>query len=283
MSNGYVSSLDDDAKRYALENLNETEEKRYLALREIRRWLEEEKQDLHARLEDEYILPFLRGCKFNLEKTKAKLGNYYTMRRDRPEWFNNRNPLLPEIQELVKMGVFVPLKKRFENRLVIIVRTACHDPKKHSQDDVFKTGKMILDVAALEDETVQIYGVTAIFDLTGVGVSHSRSLTPHMVKKTVFAWQNYHCRPKQLEFINAPVFVNVMLNIFKSFMTEKLKKRVGVHYGGSESLHQVVDRKILPPEYGGEGENMGNLVEYWSQKLVSRREWFMEDEQYKAD
>lgn len=122
MSNGYVSSLDDDAKRYALENLNETEEKRDLALREIRRWLEEEKQDLHARLEDEYILPFLRGCKFNLEKTKAKLGNYYTMRRDRPEWFSNRNPLLPEIQELVRMGVFVPLKKRYVKKILFVLK-----------------------------------------------------------------------------------------------------------------------------------------------------------------
>lgn len=112
MSDGYVFSLDEHARLYARENLNETEEKREAVLREIRRWLVEEKPELHARLEDEYILPFLRGCKFNLEKTKAKLRNYYTMRRDRPEWFSNRNPLLPEIQELVRMGVFVPLRER---------------------------------------------------------------------------------------------------------------------------------------------------------------------------
>lgn len=179
--------------------------------------------------------------------------------------------------------IFVGCVSRFENRLVIIIRTASHDPKRHTQDDVFKAGKMILDVAALEDESVQIYGVTAIFDLTGVGVWHSRNLTPQSVKRTVFAWQNYHCRPKQLEFINAPLYVNVMLNIFKSFMTDKLKRRVGVHYGGSDSLHQVVDKKILPPEYGGEGESLESLVGYWHEKLVSRRDWFMEDEQYKAD
>ncbi|KAJ8918865.1 hypothetical protein NQ315_011156 [Exocentrus adspersus] len=187
---------------------------------------------------------------------------------------------IPEVTSFTKVG---QLKLQFENRLVILIRTAAHDPKKHAQDDVFKTGKMILDIAALEDEAVQIYGVTAIFDLSGIGVWHSRSLTPNVVKKAVFAWQNYHCRPKQLEFVNAPLYVNVVLNIFKSFMSEKLKKRVGVHYGGCESLHQVVDRRILPPEYGGEGESLESLVGYWSERLVTRRSWFIDDEQYKAE
>ncbi|KAJ8965223.1 hypothetical protein NQ314_004293 [Rhamnusium bicolor] len=283
MSDKYVFTLDENVKQFAEKNLKETDESRDAALEEIKRWLIEEGPHLHARLEDKYILPFLRGCKFNTEKTKAKLTNYYTMRRDQPEQFSNRDPLLTEIQELVKLGVFVPLRRTVENRLVIIIRTAVHDPKKHKQDDVFKAGKMILDVAALEDELVQIYGITAIFDMTGVGLWHAKMLTPNIVKKTVFSWQNYHCRPRQLEFINAPLYINVVLRVFKSFMTEKMRNRVRVHFGGVESLHEVVDRDVLPPEYGGNGESMESLVKYWSEKLLSNREWFAEDEQYKAE
>lgn len=283
MLDGYAFALSAGDKEYVAKNLNETEEARRLALDEIKRWLAEVRPDLHARSEDKHILPFLRGCKFNLERTKEKLRNYYTMRRDRPQWFRNRNPLLPEIQELVRLGVFVPLRETFENRLVIIIRTAAHDPWKHKQNDVFKTGKMILDIAAMEEERAQIYGITAIFDMAGVGIWHAKQLTPSMIKHAVFAWQNYHCRPKQLEFVNAPLYINVVLKVFKRFLSPKLRQRVRVHFESVEPLHGVVDKKILPPEYGGQGESMASLTKYWSEKLVSYGEWFVEDEKYRAD
>ncbi|KAJ8965222.1 hypothetical protein NQ314_004292 [Rhamnusium bicolor] len=283
MSGKYVFTLDENDKKYAREHLNETEERRETALIEMKKWLVEEKPNLHARLEDKYILPFLRGCKFDCEKTKVKLTNYYTLRRNQPQWFQNRNPLLPEIQELVKLGIFVPLTLTLENRLVVIIRTAAHDPKKHKQDDVFKAGKMILDIAAMQYERAQIYGITAIFDMTGVNIWHAKQLTPNMIKNAVFAWQNYHCSPKQLEFINAPLYINVVLNIFKNFMSEKIRKRVRVHFRGVNSLHEIVDKNILPPEYGGSGESMKDLISFWNEKLLSHRVWFAEDEQYRAE
>lgn len=30
-----------------------------------------------------------------------------------------------------------------------------------------------------------------------------------------------------MDFVNAPMYVNVVLNIFRKFMNDKLKKRVG--------------------------------------------------------
>ncbi|KAJ8978918.1 hypothetical protein NQ317_013356 [Molorchus minor] len=283
MSKQYEFTLDEDDKKYLAEHLHESDQSRNEALKEIRNWLIEEKPDLHARLDDKYILPFLRGSKFNLEKTKTKLTNYYVMRRDRSEWFRNRDPTLPELQELVKLGVFVPLKLSSENRLVVIIRTAAHNPKKHKMEDVFKVGKMVLDVAAMTVERTQIYGIVAIFDMDGVGLAHALQLTPSMIKNAVHAWQNYHCKPKQLEFINAPVHVNVMMNVFKSFMSEKLRKRVKVHFKGTDGLYHNVDRSILPPEYGGDGDDMESLIGYWNRTLLSYREWFADDEQYKAE
>lgn len=54
--------------------------------------------------DDQWILTFLRGCKFSLERAKAKLDSYYTMRTLLPEFFTNRDPMLPEIQEILKLG-----------------------------------------------------------------------------------------------------------------------------------------------------------------------------------
>jgi hypothetical protein len=50
------------------------------------------------------VVRFLRGCKFDLEKTKHKFSNYYELRGRCPEWFSQRDPCLPEIQELLQLG-----------------------------------------------------------------------------------------------------------------------------------------------------------------------------------
>ncbi|XP_066253082.1 retinol-binding protein pinta [Euwallacea similis] len=275
--------LDELTRKYANENLNETDTNRVICLEGLKQWLKDEVPWINARNEDRYLLPFLRGCKFNLEKTKVKMINYYCMKRDRPEWFASRNPLLPNLQELTKLGVFVPLKKHHENKMVVIIRTAAHDPKRHKWDEVFKVGKMVLDIACLESEHAQIYGIIALFDMTGMSFSHYKTMTPSLIKKAVFAWQNYHVRPKQLEFINSPTYINIALNIFKSFMTEKMKNRVKVHFGGVSKALNVVSQDILPVEYGGGGDTFQDLGNYWFEKLVEYRQWFEEDEVYKAD
>ncbi|XP_030757680.1 retinol-binding protein pinta-like [Sitophilus oryzae] len=279
----YLSTLDDQTLRYVIDTLNESDENREKCLEEIRAWLRGDAAWLNARTETKHILPFLRGCKFNIEKTKTKMTNYYTMRRDRPEWFTNRNPLLPVLQELIRLGIFVPLKHHHENQSVVLVRTAAHDPKKHQWNDIFKAGMMILDVMCMENEKAQIYGVIAIFDMTGIGFAHYRTMTPSLMKNAVFSWQNYHVRPKKLEFVNSPTYINVALNIIKSFMTEKMRGRVKVHFGGVCKAQEVVNRDILPPEYGGEGESMAKLGEFWLDKLVQYKAWFADDERYKAE
>lgn len=278
----YVFSLNSEARKYCEETLNETEESRTKALHHIEQW-SVLNAHYHIKNDKLSLLQFLRGCKFDLDRTKRKLIDFYTMRRDIPEWYHNRIPSLPEIQELAKLGVFIPLRKNFNNQLIVIIRTAVHNPRIHSQNDVFKTGNMILDTALKDNEEAQIYGIVAIFDMTGVGIRHANALTPTIIKKAVRSWQNYYCRPKRLDFVNAPFYINVVLKIFKSFMSEKMRKRVEVHFDGFESLHKIVSKSVLPKEYGGEGESLADLGEYWRCKILENHEWFVEDEKHKAD
>lgn len=45
------------------------------------------------------------------------------MRMERVEWFADRDPFLPEIEELLDLGIFLPLKvKDDQNRQVFIIR-----------------------------------------------------------------------------------------------------------------------------------------------------------------
>jgi len=84
----------------------------------------------------------------------------------------------------------LPLRRRdCHGRLVVLIRAAAHNPKKHRQSDVFKVGKMALELALEDDETVSVFGVVAVFDLIGVTLGHAMQLPPHVVKKAVHAWQ----------------------------------------------------------------------------------------------
>lgn len=68
------------------------------------------------------------------------------------------------MQELLSLGVFLPLRQKdADKRLIVIIRTAAHDPSKHKQNDVIKVGRMILDYLISVDETVSVYGIRAIF------------------------------------------------------------------------------------------------------------------------
>jgi len=58
----------------------------------------------HCVPDSQFLVTFLRGCKFSLERTKAKMDMYYTLRTALPEFYTNRDPMLPEIQKILKSG-----------------------------------------------------------------------------------------------------------------------------------------------------------------------------------
>ncbi|XP_068087032.1 retinol-binding protein pinta [Anabrus simplex] len=115
----------------ARNNVNEVPERRQEDLAHIREWILTQPH-LRARTDDAFLLIFLRGCKFNLEKTKEKIDDYYTYRTALPEFFSNRDPLLPELQTLLNTAyvyqsgartVTTCLRTRFPNLTRLPLRT----------------------------------------------------------------------------------------------------------------------------------------------------------------
>lgn len=53
---------------------------------------------------DQWLVGFLRGSKFSLERCKEKMEMYYTFKTIVPEFFENRDPYGPTIQEILKLG-----------------------------------------------------------------------------------------------------------------------------------------------------------------------------------
>lgn len=262
--------------------LNESKEARALSLETLKSWLSVNAH-LNAKSDDYNLIRFLRATKYNNEQAQKKIKNFYVLRGTSPEWYENRNPYLPEIQKLLEIGVFLPLLERDDKgRTIIFIRVAAHNPYIHKQDDVFKVGLMTLDLVLDKMEDVSVYGVVAIFDMDGVSYGHARQLTTSMIRKAVHSWQDcYPVRVKGLHFINSPIYINVVLNIFRRFMREKMRNRVHVHGYDRESLHNIVSKLLLPEEYGGSNGKLQHLIDYWRNEVCSKEAWYADDEKYK--
>ncbi|XP_018374443.1 PREDICTED: alpha-tocopherol transfer protein-like [Trachymyrmex cornetzi] len=271
--------LTNEEKRYAAAHLNETDETRENAIKEIKRWLEQS-DDLHVRIDDFFILRFLRVCKFNLEKTKIRIRNYYKQRSDLPEWYTNIDPFRPELQELLDLGYYLPLRKPDnQGRLVFIVHGTRHDPRIHKISDIYKVGMIATEVAVKCYPAASVYGYTIFIDVSNPTLQHITQLRPYVLMNFVHAWQNcYPARVQSINIFNAPVFFDVVVKIFKSFMTEKLKSRFHVYSRRTmQNCFKDIPANILPVEYGGTDGTIKDLTEYWKKLIEENRDWLMNE------
>lgn len=121
---------------------------------------------------------------------------------------------------------------------------------------------MILDIVTRENVSTSLYGVIGIFDMTGVTMSHGLQMTPTVIQQLVHSWQGcYPLRIHSLNIINAPIHVNVVLNIFKKFMTKKLQSKLHIHMQkSSKKCLNNFPSHLLPNEYCGTAGPLQDLI-----------------------
>lgn len=284
MGGEYVCTLSEDLLKRAKEELNEDPARRAADIEHIRDWLKHQPH-IKARTDDWTILRFLRGCKFSLEKTKQKLDMFYTCKTLCPEWYTNRDPQDKKMRAILEMGMVVPVPIVKEGqRQVIIGRPGHRDPKCTTADDLVKCIFTTMELIMEEDESVIIRGIDLVIDAGELTFQHTMQMTPAMMKKfSVQIQEGYPMRPKGLNYINTPAAFDTVFNIFKSFMKEKMKKRIHIHGSDLESLHKEVPKECLPVEYGGTNGTIEEIKDYWLKKVDARRDWLLEDEKYGVD
>ncbi|XP_075147754.1 prolonged depolarization afterpotential (PDA) is not apparent [Haematobia irritans] len=261
------------------ENNNETTggDKVHQNMQLLYQWLADN-PNVNACTDYDNLARFLHSCKYDVDRTKKKIKCFYQMRAERTEWFSNRDPFLHEIQELLELGVFLPVPGVDEKqRKVVIIRTAVHDPKVHSQNNVFKVMKMILDLLIKFEPDNCLRGIVAIFDMNGVQLGHAMQLNPKLIKRSVESWQAYPFQPKLLEFINTPMHVNLVLNTFRMFMTAKMRSRVVV-----QKRNCSVNCENLPSDLGGKGPSYKELTQCWKRLVEENAAFYVEDDKYKS-
>ncbi|XP_011164676.1 retinol-binding protein pinta [Solenopsis invicta] len=264
-------------KTYAAAHLNETDEIRENALAEIKRWIEEN-DDLPLQIDDFLILRFLRVCKFDVEKTKDRIRNHYQQQSDLPEWYTNKDPFRPELQELLDLGIHVPLRKPdSQGRLVLLMRISRYDPNIHEISNVIKVYILTLETAMKYYPAGSIYGVAFYIDISNPTARHIFQLSPFVLKNIAHSWQKcYPVRYQKIVFVNTSTVFDILISTFKFFLAEKLKSRVFVFK--HNHCFEDIPADNLPIEYGGTDGTMQELTEHWKKLIEENRDWITQDE-----
>jgi len=277
---------DEDLLEAAKKNLGEDQARLSQDLETIKNWIAKSPHLHSIKQDDEFLTMFLRGCKFSLEKTKEKLDFFFTVRGNLPTWFDNWDPRLPEIKNIIKAGIYIPLPGYDKHgRKVIVMRGGLSDPNTMKKDDEFKASTMLMECAMNGDKQAVIKGIVLLQDLEGMTVSHALSMTPAVAKKALTVWQDaYPSRPKALHFINMPPVMESIFKMFQTFQKEKMRERNHVHPVGDYSkVQEELGLEVLPPEYGGSNVSFSKLTEYWIDQMDRNRDWLMEQSKFKTD
>ncbi|KAK4876425.1 hypothetical protein RN001_012847 [Aquatica leii] len=249
----------------------------------IKEWIHQQTH-LIARTDDQWILSFLRGCKFSLERTKTKLISYYTMRVIEPAFFADRDPFKPELQQILKAGFCLPLRKLSDPEAPRVLLFQNKNNEELLVINMIKLTLMILDILINEDDNFVVGGHVVLQDFKSVTLHHLTEISPNRAKNIMNCFQHaYPTRPKQFHYINTPTFFPTLYGLVKHFMTEKIKNRIVIYSESNvDALYQSIPKSILPEEYGGEAGPIQDLIDYWKRKVEDYREWFLLDQQYRC-
>lgn len=99
-----VRALTPALAELAADELNETPERLETDLKVLKEWIKQSPHLQKVRMDDQFLVTFLRGCKFSLEKAKQKFDLYYTVRSHLPEVMLNRDPLDDKLQRIIRLG-----------------------------------------------------------------------------------------------------------------------------------------------------------------------------------
>ncbi|XP_067140064.1 clavesin-2-like [Centruroides vittatus] len=234
-------------------------------------------QNINCRLDDMFLLSFLRARKFDKEKAIKLLRNYYSARKKYPDIFGEFNPSAVKKYLDAKIAGYLPHTDQ-DGSIMGIGRCRYWDPSKVHFKDIIKCFMMFIDMA-ITGHIIQVNGFVLILDGETLSWSHVLQLTPSTLYCVVsIIFQSTPISYKAIHVINTGNFVYAFYTAFRPFLPYKIKKRLHFHSSGIESLHKFISPQHLPVEYGGQLPPLD--VTECNESIMKFQEYFEDNQKY---
>ncbi|XP_063815627.1 alpha-tocopherol transfer protein-like [Pseudophryne corroboree] len=270
----YVCTLSAELVLKAREELQEKPEWRLRDVQALRDMIWKEYPNLKTRVDDSFLLRFLRARKFDYDRALQLLVNYYSCRKGWPEVFTDLRP--SAVKPVLDCGFLTVLPHAdSEGRRIVCIRPGLWNPRNYPITDNVRAMYLLLE-KMIESEETQVNGIVILADYEGVGLSQASHFGPFMARKTIGILQDgFPIRIKAVNVINEPRIFKGIFAILRPFLKEKIVKRFFLHGSDLNSLHHNVPKAILPEEYGGTAGKLDTSA--WNQILLASENDFAQN------
>ncbi|XP_073846855.1 alpha-tocopherol transfer protein-like [Musca autumnalis] len=279
-----ISILSEELQKIANEELGEVPTRIAEDLATLRLWLEHQPH-IKYRDDDQFLLQFLRGSKYSMEKAKTKLDLYYSLKSRYPEMLNLCDVDDVKFREVCNLGTFQTLPKPVNDiGPRIIVGRFCYPTNKYTIEDIFQAGCGLHEMLLVQDPYACICGIVYIVDFKEATASHFLQMTPNFCMKLVsFFEKAMPLRIKSVYYINTSEAAQQFFKILFPFFSQKLRERI--HVMGDDLTEMIKDLspESLPQDYGGNLKSLRELTLDFNKNWDSFREFFKENLNYGTD
>ncbi|XP_026740886.1 alpha-tocopherol transfer protein-like [Trichoplusia ni] len=212
---------------------------------------------------------FVRGCRMDLDRARTKLEAYCLARARFRDLYEHRSLTSPPLSEVCKfMDIVVLPKLTDEGYRVTIFRIRPEYPE--SAADVANAVRAVLltsDVRMFDEH--QIAGDVFVYEVShvrGSVVAHVAAAANAVRRAIQLAQAAYPQRLKRIHVVGSPPFLASSLQLMRSCVNEKIRRRYYLHAKVDELLDHFPAR-TLPSEWGGEEETIDVLSKKWRRRI----------------
>ncbi|XP_055710899.1 alpha-tocopherol transfer protein-like [Phlebotomus papatasi] len=255
LGDGYIIRLEKEeiegkTREKAFIELRESEDLKAESIAQLRQLLEKEK-DLNVPLsEEDFLVKFLRPCKFYPESALERIKKYY---RFKIKYKKYAEDLVPRtVRHVLEKEVIYLSPLRTKNGCrILILEIKKWKLNECTLDELFRTVEICLEAAMAEPKT-QVNGVVVILNMEGLSLSHLTQFSPSFAAMLIHWVQEcIAIRLKEVHVVNNSYIFNMLFAIFKPFLNEKLRKRIHFLNKDFKTLTSYMGKDCLREAYGG--------------------------------